>query len=143
MRHALIILALLFSSTALAYDYIEPDCTYSSCPKDCPYGFYYSSNGTGLEYCVTYGIVLPAGVQASCSAVGTSPVGWIGYSFPSLGNEGYRCATGFARLNEGNGKETCLAAVWPTHAGVFDYCHYLISGCDPVYGCYMGWGWPE
>ncbi len=135
-----IALALLSASTAYAYD--EPSCTSQSCPSECPYGSYYYGNGAELEFCVFDGIVLPKNVQTACSSVSSLPIGWIGYSFPIAGNEDYQCARGLDKRVSGT-TATCLAAVWPPHTNVFDYCNYLVTRCDQNYGCYFGWGWTE
>jgi hypothetical protein len=135
------VLLLLVCTTARAYE-----CDGPTCPEECPVGSFYYPNFAGLEFCTFDGIRLPAGAQAECREVASTAkrkIGWIGFSFPLAGNEGYQCSAGFSRAADEGGRGLCVAAVWPAHDGVFAYCDYLTTACDPQYGCYMGYGWRE
>jgi hypothetical protein len=128
-------------ATALAYE-----CDSPVCPEECPDGAFYYTNFAGLAFCTFDGIVLPHGAQPACAEVAPTvarKIGWIGFSFPLAGNEGYVCSAGFSRAADERGRGLCVAAAWPAHAGVFAYCDYLVTACDPVYGCYAGYGWRE
>jgi hypothetical protein len=132
---------LLFCTAARAYE-----CDGPTCPEECPVGSYYYTNFAGLEFCTFDGIKLPLNARSECGEVAPAPgrlVGWVGYSFPLAGNEGYTCSVGFARAPDARGRGLCFAAAWPQHTGAFAYCDYLVTGCDPVYGCYEGYGWRE
>ena len=134
-------LFLLLCTAAHAYE-----CDSPTCPEECPLGAFYYTNFAGVEFCVFDGIKLPTGAAAVCSEVAPTAqrkIGWIGFSFPLAGNEGYQCSIGFSRAVDDGGRGLCVAAAWPAHAGVFSYCGYLTSGCDPDYGCYAGYGWRE
>jgi hypothetical protein len=137
------VMLLLVCAAAVARAY---ECDSPTCPEECPVGSFYYTNFSGLEFCVFDGIKLPAGAAASCGEVAPTidrKIGWIGYSFPLAGNGGHQCSAGFSRAADTGGRGLCVAAAWPAHAGVFSYCGYLTSGCDPDYGCYEGYGWPS